>query len=571
MGDLIQSTPVISGLRKQYPNAHITLLVSNVFADFSKRIPHVDERVFFDIYQFKDKEQLNGVLWIRLYKYIESLLKELKAKKYDLLINLSHSKLSAFMGSYLEINNMRGFGCNGAGDRVTRDSWMQYFGTEPFNRDFNPFNLVEIFTRSIGSAPEDNPINIQQDCGDNESIADIVTQQNIKGGDFLIGIQAGSSLKGRRWSPRDFAELADGLVENYGAKIILFGVKSERLLAEEIKSFAQYKDKLVDLTGKTNFGQLSTLVKRCAYLVTNDTGTMHIAAAVSTPIIGLFFAHAHPFETGPYSPGHLIFQARISCAPCSYGVECNNIVCVRKVRPEHILSMIKIHRKEGEWHLAETMSGLEEINIYCTYIGEDRRLRLRPLVKHSLGLNDIFREIYTTHWLNSLGTVQTSGLVSVNIEKLLLEDYDCSSAHNLSIRIEEKLYAINNLKNYAHEGIHCADEISQIYPDNKSTKIARLKTLADKIESIDEEISQIGFIHPELKPVTDMFSKRKENFQGDDPLQLANDTRTCYQSLLKEVGSLSELLMSVAKTLNIIDDESCQAAVSSISVNVPGK
>ena len=106
MGDLIQSTPVISGLRKQYPGAHITLLVTSVFAEFSKRIPHIDERVIFDIGQFKDKGQLNGVLWISLYKYIESLLNELKDKKYDLLINLSHSKLSAFMISYLKIKNM---------------------------------------------------------------------------------------------------------------------------------------------------------------------------------------------------------------------------------------------------------------------------------------------------------------------------------------------------------------------------------------------------------------------------------------------------------------------------------
>ena len=255
-----------------------------------------------------------------------------------------------------------------------------------------------------------------------EGRIEIIRKYNIEDGDFLIGIQAGSSIKGRRWSPKAFAELADGLVEQQNAKIILFGVSSEKSLSEEIKSFATHKDKLVNLTGKTTIGQLSTLVKGCAYLVTNDTGTMHIAAAVGTPTIGLFFAHAHPFETGPYSPGHLIFQARISCAPCSYGVECNDTVCVRKVHPDHILSMIKTHQKEGQWHLAESMSDLEEINIYSTYIGEDRRLRLRPLVKHSLGLNDIFREIYTALWLDSLERVKTYGLVPCNIEKLLLED-----------------------------------------------------------------------------------------------------------------------------------------------------
>ena len=149
MGDLIQSTPVISGLRKQYPGAHITLLVTNVFAEFSKRISHIDERVIFDIGQFEDKGQLNGILWIRLYKYIESILSELKNKNFDLIINLSHSKLSAFMISYLGIVNVRGFGCNGTGDRMTRDPWMQYFGIEQFNRIFNPFNLVECLSRYL--------------------------------------------------------------------------------------------------------------------------------------------------------------------------------------------------------------------------------------------------------------------------------------------------------------------------------------------------------------------------------------------------------------------------------------
>ena len=228
MGDLIQSTPAISGLRKQNPSARITLLVTSVFAEFSKRIPHIDERVIFDIGLFEGKQQPNGILWIRLYKYIESLLNDLKTKKYDLLINLSHSKLSAFMISYLGINNMRGFGCNGAGDRVTQDPWMQYFGTEPFNRELNPFNLVEIFTRGSGSAPEDNAISIQQDSHDKDSIEEIICQYNIKDEDFLIGFQAGSSIKGRRWPARAFAELADGLIQNHNAKIILLGVTSEK-------------------------------------------------------------------------------------------------------------------------------------------------------------------------------------------------------------------------------------------------------------------------------------------------------------------------------------------------------
>lgn len=572
MGDLIQSTPVIAGLRKQYPDARMTLLITSTFAEFSKRIPHIDERVVFDICQFEDKEKLNGVLWIELYRYLENLLNDLRANEYDLLFNLSHSKLSAFMISYLGIKNMRGFSCNDTGDRMTQDSWMQYFGTEPFNRIYNPFNLVEIFTRSAGAAPEDNPIHILEDSADSDSISEIFRQHKIREDDFLVGIQAGSSLAGRRWPASAFAELADGLVERLGAKIILFGVQSEKELAEEIQSCTRNKDRVIDLTGKTNIGQLTMLVKQCAYLVTNDTGTMHIAAAVGTPIVGLFFAHAHPYETGPYSPGHLIFQARIPCAPCSYGVECNNIVCIRKVRPDHLLSMIEVHAEEGQWRLADSISGLDEVNIYSTYLGRDRRLRLRPLIKHPLSLNDIFRECYVGHWLGSLGTVPVSDSVPCDIGELLLEDYDCSGTNYLSGRIEEKLCVLRDLEKLARRGIRRADEIATVCSSKKPTKIARLQILAVKIDLLDKEIGQIGFTHPELKPVTDMFSKRKENFQGDDPAHLAKDARKCYQSLLVEGVSLSGLLISVAKALKSAGDGMCQAAAaSSISVEVPGR
>ena len=529
----------------------------------------MDERIIFDVEQFEDKEKLGGILWIRLYKYIESILNELKHKNYDLIINLSHSKLSAFMISYLGVTNVHGFGCNGTGDRMTRDPWMQYFGIEQFNRIFNPFNLVEIFTRGTGSAPEDNPMRIRKNCSDNDSISELISLNNIENTDFLVGVQAGSSIKGRRWSPRAFAELADGLVEQHGAKIILFGVKSEKSIADQIKLFSLHRDKIIDLTGSTNVGQLTSFVERCDYLVTNDTGTMHIAAAVGTTIIGLFFAHAHPYETGPYSPGNLIFQARISCAPCSYGVECNDVICVLKVRPDHLLAMIKIHRDEKKWRLADSMTGLEEVNIYNTYMDETRRLRLRPLVRHPISLNDIFREIYSYHWLNTLGTIIKNDLSGYDFEQILLEDYDCSEVHDLSPSICEKISVFKNLKDLSYRGTLITDQIINACTVPISNKLAKLKVYAEKIESLDAEIDRIGFTNPEIKPVTDMFNKRKENFQGNDPIQLAVDTKECYENLSIDAGGTGRYLTLMLERLQSIDNY--QAAVGSFNAEVPGK
>ena len=298
---------------------------------------------------------------------------------------------------------------------------------------------------------------------------------------------------------------------------------------------------------------------------------MHVAAAVGTTIIGLFFAHAHPYETAPYSPGHLIFQARIPCAPCSYSVECNNVICTRKVYPEHLLAMIRSHFIAGSWRAIDTISELTEVNIHETYIGEDRRLRLRPLIKNYLTLNDIFREIYSEHWMRFLGVVKVQESFSCNIGDLLLMDYDCSNIIDLSGQIEVKFCALNDIEKLASRGIFLAGKITSLCSDKISTQITVIKSLSGEIELLDKSINQVGLIHPEVKPITDMFAKRKENFKGNDPIQLSQETRKCYQMLHEEGKSLAGLLVSVFKKLKTVHAGTFHAAVSSISVEVPGR
>jgi ADP-heptose:LPS heptosyltransferase len=571
MGDLVQSTPSIIGLRKKYPNACVTLMVTSAFEEFSKKIPCVNKTIVFDINQFIDIVNEKKILWVDVYHYLEDLLDKLKDNKYDLVINFSHSKLSALMISYLKVINIRGFGCDDNGDRMTFDPWMQYFGIEPFNRQFNPFNLVEIFTRSAGVAPEDNPIHLLSKEVDIASILKIEEKGGLNDKDILIGVQAGSSLEGRRWNPESFAKLIDGLVENLGAKIVLFGVNSEKELAEKIILSSNHGNKIIDLTGETNIDQLTELIARCTYLITNDTGTMHVAAAVGTTIIGLFFAHAHPYETAPYSSGHLIFQARIPCAPCGYGVQCNNIICVRKVYPEYLLEMIRSHFLDGSWRTIDAVADLSEVNIYETYLGKDKRLRLRPLIKNLLTLNDFFREIYSEHWMRFLGEEGVDECVYYNIADILMIDYDCSNIINLSKKIEVKSRALKDVIKFSLQGVYLVNKINSLCSDKIPAEITKIEVLSKEIDFLDERINQIGLFHPEIKPVTDMFAKRKENFQGNDLIQLSQETRNCYQMLQAEGESLNYLLVSVSKELHTAHVNTFHTDVSSMSVEVPGR
>jgi len=158
-----------------------------------------------------------------------------------------------------------------------------------------------------------------------------------------------------------------------------------------------------------------------------------------------------------------------------------------------------------------------------------------------------------------------------DIGGLLLQEYDCSNIIALSKQIEVKYCALKDLEKLASRGICCADEIICMCSDKIATQIARINELSEEIEVLDEKISQIGLIHPEIKPIADMFSKRKENFQGDNPIKLSQETRKCYQMLREEGKSLGNLLMSVTRELEMARADIFHAAVSSINVEVPGR
>ncbi|MDA1108440.1 MAG: glycosyltransferase family 9 protein [Nitrospinae bacterium] len=571
MGDLVQATPLISGMRQKYPDSVITLMVSSDFESFIPNIPDIDNSIVLDIRQFKKREREQDLSWVVIYQYLESFLEEVKAQRFDLVVNLSHSKLSALMILYLGIKKVCGFLCNETGDRMTEHPWMQYFGIEPFNRNYNPFNLVEIFTRSADVRPEDQRIRINVPEEPLSLIAPDLSREAIRDDELVIGIQAGSSIEGRRWPASHFAELADSLADGLNARIVLFGVESEAPIAGEICRLATRSEKIINLTGKTNIPKLIAWVGRCRYLVTNDTGTMHIAAALGTTIVGLFFAHAHPYETGPYSPGHVLFQARISCAPCSYGVQCNNIVCIHKVKPHHLYSMIQAHINAGGWNLTDDMGPLDEVNIYETRYGNDQRLTLKPLTRHPIKLDDVFRWAYSSLWLESLGEYDhcDNSRDEAAMVELMWQDYDCGGIDEIVEPLRYKIEVVKDLIKLSREGTKATTSLIKMLHSRPSSK--KMQALGDKISGIDETLNQTGCAHPEIKPVIDLFVKRKENFQGDDVVRLGKDTLRCYEQMRKEFTRLILLLNAAEESFapGVIDKN--QVGFDSINALVPGR
>ena len=570
MGDIIQSTPLISGLREKYPSAKITLLVTTNFSEFVPFVPYVDDSRVLDLHQFKKINPDQAVTWVEIFNYLKSFMDELKSESFDMVVNLSHSRISALMVRYLAVKNVCGFNCNAQGDRVIHHKWMQYFATEPFNRNYNPFNLVEIFARSGDVDPAGKNIQLDESSITKNVTMDALRELQLRDDQLLIGIQAGSSLEGRRWSWQSFAELADRLINSLDAKIVLLGVSAESHLAEKIMAKSLYKNNLLDLTGKTNLVQLAGVLKQCNYVVGNDTGTLHFASALGTPVVGLYFAHAHVFETGPYYPGNLLFQSRASCAPCSYGVKCNQVVCVDHVSPELVAEMLCHHVISGDWKAPENNAAFTDIDIFETAIGEDDRIYLKPLIQHAITVQDLFRRAYEQLWLQVLPINDGAYVFPNDFEERLENHFNCSGAEKIWHEVEGKIKVLKKLAQYGEKGQKLATRLIDCLRTVR-TSVSQLHGLGNDIEILDTEINLIGLTHPEIKPITDIYIRRKENLQDVDLLQMTTETRKYYHRLHEESLKLIEIIESVllrfSKTLVV----SIQDETPSIKAAVPAR
>jgi len=571
MGDLIQSTPLLKGLREKYPDAKITLLVGSDFYEFSKRLPVVDNWIVLNLKQFKEKSQQGGVSWIELYQYFEKTLNQVRDKQFDLVFNLSHSKLSAFIISYLKIKEVRGFKCNSQGERMTDHPWLQYFFTEPFNRPFNTFNLVDLFSKAGDITLEGKSVEIKESSGDSEKVDRILKDHLVDDKEVLIGFQAGSSLEGRRWPASHFAKLGDRLIHDFNARIVLFGVKAESKIGDSIVSEMKSSEKVINLIGKTDITALTGLVGRCDYLITNDTGTMHIAAALNTTIVGLFFAHAHPPETGPYSEGQLLFQADIPCAPCSYGVDCNDVVCVEKLSPEYVGEMVATHIADGKWSSPLQLGTPKELKVFVTERAPDSCLRMRRLNSTELSHTELFSWIYRRLWLDTLG--QQSSIKNIDhcheLVEFVRSNFSISRDSKIWNETNSTLVELMTLKKMGEAGAKLSLEIMKEIKSQKQVRDSLVR-VADQITKLDQSINLMGLTHLEIKPITDMFNKRKENIDGNDLRVMAEMTLSCYEKLILECEHLTWLAGEFTSRLK--NQATCEVSgVTSIRMEVPGR
>jgi 3-deoxy-D-manno-octulosonic-acid transferase/heptosyltransferase-1 len=175
-----------------------------------------------------------------------------------------------------------------------------------------------------------------------ETRAQILLDKDNLGNKKFIAINPIAYWETKLWSNEKIAHLADLINNKLQMKVVFTGSEKEPI--EKITSLMTTES--LNLGGTTTLLDLASLYKKARMVITTDSGPMHLAAAVETPVIALF-GPTDPARTGPYGTGHTIIRAELSCSPC-FSKKCSTKKCMEDISPQQVFAAVeKKLTKEG--------------------------------------------------------------------------------------------------------------------------------------------------------------------------------------------------------------------------------
>jgi len=318
IGDVLLSTLVLEALRLKYPEAHIAMLVSKG----SKEV--VDGNPF-----------LNEVL-VDEGEKASKLAKRLKAKRFDTAVVLHPTPRLAWALSRAKILIRVGTGYRGYSFLFTKRVYEHRKTAERHELEYN-LSLAE----ALGAKLENPEPKIYLSSQDRDWAKKRLAQAGVREGEKLVGIHPGSGGTARDWKPERFGELGERIQRELGAKVVVTGVKGERMLAEAVAS--KMSQSPVIIIGETSLKQLTAILEKESVFVSNSTGPMHLAAAVGTRVVAMFppIRACSPRRWGPWGKGHKAILPKVpECKKC-IETKCQYCDCMDKISVDEVFTAVK--------------------------------------------------------------------------------------------------------------------------------------------------------------------------------------------------------------------------------------
>lgn len=528
LGDVIQTTPLIHMVRQKHPDAHITLMVRRMGVPVAERNSDIDDIIVYDedeLYRRLHARDSNQLL--EAYQIADERIRSLRTGKFDLCYNVTHSVSSAMLVKMAEIPEVYGAHLGDDWQFILRGNWTTYFFTSVFSREYNDLNLCDIIRNIVEGAPPSRALHLALQDDDRAFAADLLAQHGVREGDFVACFQLGASQDDKRWSAENFAALARLLKERDNAKIFLLGVESEQPLGDRFEAIAP--GTATHLFGKTSVAQVAALLERATVLVTNDTGTMHIAAAVNCPITLVSVGNVHYRETGPYGPGHCAIEARRADLGRSDYVP-EGLEERQRIRADQVLAAIDYTlacARGGPLPVLEDGGPLESVDLFATRFAPDGCLEYYPAIRRPLGERDFMRIAYRAMWLAHLARAEDAEAEAQSLDAMLAR-YEGPGADTVSAWAAEIGAHFEELARIADRGMAITEQLLQALGGRPD--LERAKSLVAQLMAIDEEARVFSEVNPPCRPLILMARFERDNLDGADPRVLAQTTLEIYRA-----------------------------------------
>lgn len=316
LGDVIHALPVLSGLRQLYPQAEIAWVVHAAYADLLDGHPHLAEVIRFDRGGLKKG-------WRRALAALNSLRQQLRRRPFDLAIDLQGLFRSGVM-AWLTGAPVR------IGLAEAREG-ADWFVTHRLPELPGTPHAVDRYWRVIealggGAWPKRFLLPRRPEA---EAWAE---QQLVRLPRPLIFINLGTRWETKRWPVRHFVGLARRLAHRHGGSVLLVGGPGEEPLGVEFRR--EWGAAVTDFIGRTSLPQLVSLFARADLALSNDSGPMHLAAALGRPVVAPFTC-TDPRRHGPYGQLQHTACTAVACA-ASYLKQCPHLSCMTELTPDRL-------------------------------------------------------------------------------------------------------------------------------------------------------------------------------------------------------------------------------------------
>ncbi len=527
IGDTIQSTPLIHQIRLKYPDAHITVMIRLMSEEVIKANPDVNNYIIYhEDPIFSDMVARDSERYLNAYKEAEKLILDLRERNFDIAYNITHSTSSALLLKLAQIPKVVGAHLSEDWQFTLRGPWTVYFFTSVLSRDYNDLNLCDIFKLY---EPLEEPVKelffeVSPDAI--EFTDHLFAEYHITPEDFVVCMQLGASETNKRWPAEYFSQLGKKLHEKYNARIFLVGVPSEAELGQKFQK--EVPGLAIPLFGKTTIPQLAGLLKRSNLLVTNDTGTMHLASAVKCPVMLVSVGYVHFRETGPYGIGNCAIELRERSFKMDISSKSSEIHPLDRIQPEQVLKAIDwllSMREKKQLVQHELTPDMDNVNVHISEFAPDGCLQFYPIIRRHIDEKDFLRFAYRLMWLEHLNVNPNKQTENENLQTFF-KFFVVPETKILTAWNKEFKNSFEELAGKYKQGIHITEQLKSTISDNK---IIKAREQVKLLTEIDEQIRIYGELNPYLKPITLVTKFERDNLEGSNPLDLAKQTLSIYR------------------------------------------